>query len=145
MTLKKLLLITISALFLINGSILVTLFSAGVFDSPEVESDDGSAKDPNLAPVDEFKSKIHYVQSLGEAISICERRLAQTDQRPKSMSVNDIESRYDSANELYIIFLDYKTVAKFDEPTEGFDINCEVDAESKSISSWKVFPKDGTE
>jgi|GEM_PF-1918941 len=141
MTPKKLLLIGIALVVLVNGSIFGTLLVAGVIgggdsatDAETVEPE--SEKEPLPAP-EPFKSKANYIRSIGEAMTICEQRLHESVKVPKSSSINTVESRYEPSQEVYKIFLVYETISRMSEPAKSFNVICEVSAERKTIDLWK--------
>ena len=94
-----------------------------------------------LEPLEPFQSKIEHLHSIGQAIAICETRLHEHIKIGKSWNVNMVTSRFVSAIDLYKIFMDYETTALPNKPAEGFDVECEVNAVTHVIDSWKVLPK----
>ena len=145
MTSKKILILSAVILIVINASILGTLYATGILGAEEPEPE--PVGNPNIAavpeqtPLSSFKSKAKHVRTIGEAISICEKRLNSSVKEQKSWSVDAVESRYNSSEELYKIFLEYQTIARLNKPAVAFNVFCEVDPSSKAITTWKPMVK----
>ncbi len=148
---KRLFIIGFFAILLVNGSIFGTLYVVDLMAGPTPEelaalrkAEEDAALQAiydKLPPLEEFTSKANYIKSIGEAIDICENKLHDSVKGQKSWEVNMIESRYLPERELYKIFIDYETVAKFDKPSERFKASCEVQGSDKMIALWKADPR----
>ncbi len=133
-------------LLLINGSILGTLYFAGIIGQPsqeellalkaEEEAAANALKYAHLEPLAEFKSKADYVANMGEAISICEAELHIKELATKSWAVNHIESRYVASTEMYMVFIDYETVVGIGETPKAIKVTCEVEEATKLVANW---------
>ncbi|MEO0442276.1 MAG: hypothetical protein AAFZ92_00840 [Pseudomonadota bacterium] len=150
MSRKSLLIIGISALLLVNGSILGTLHIVEILKGPSEEelaalkaAEKKASLDAiyaNLEPLETFKSKKNHLRSIGEAIGFCEKKLHQTVKVRKSWDANMIESRFVPSDDLYKIFLYYETVATASSPAQTFEVTCEVSGETGEVSLWKATP-----
>lgn len=148
MSRKRLILLGISLIVIINGSIFGTVYIVDWLQGPSSEeldalreAEEQAALDAiyaSLPPLPEFKSKASYLHSIGEAISLCEDKLHASVSVGKSWEVNMIESRYVPAMELYKIFLEYETLTTVDHPAQRFKVTCEVSGEKKSVELWKA-------
>ncbi len=139
-------------ILILNGAVLGTLYMAGVIWQPSLEEleevrlaqevlekeAEEVARYAHLEPLPEFKSKVGYVASMSEAISICETALHERVPGRKSWAVNHIESRFLPAAELYKVFLDYETIAARGEEVKSKKVTCEVEEPTKVISNWKA-------
>lgn len=141
MTLSKILILACSSIVIINASVLGTLFGTGFFDEHDDSAEEPAVETAELPPLDPFVFKSGYVRSIGDAIGICENRLHDSVSQQKSWSVDSIESRYNTNDEYYSVFMEYETVAKLDQPSSAFEVTCEVDAKSHAITNWKALPK----
>lgn len=151
MSKKQLIIIGVSLLVIVNGSIFGTLYLVELFRGPtaeeiaaQKEAELQAVKDAiyaGLEPVAEFKSKVNYIKSIGEAVGICENKLQDTVTQPKSWEVNMIESRYLREQELYKIFLLYQTASTATQESQLFKVLCEVSGETRIVELWKATPK----
>ncbi|MFT6390207.1 MAG: hypothetical protein ACJAUP_003608 [Cellvibrionaceae bacterium] len=147
---KRLILIGVAVILLVNGSIFGTLFFVDWLNGPSPEelkkvreAEEAAALDfvyAKLPPLPEFKSKARNLRSIGEAISICESKLKESVKERKSWEVGMIESRYVPATEVYKIFLEYETSARIDSVSKAFNVTCEVSSETKLVDIWQVEP-----
>ncbi len=150
---RKLLLIGgLVAAVVLNGAVLGTLYFAGIIWQPtkeELESqrlaEEAAAKEAadaakyaHLQPLPEFKSRVGYVASMGEAIEICEQTLHEKEKARKSWAINHIESRYLAGSELYMVFLDYQTIVPAGEEPKVMKVTCEVEEPTRVVSNWKA-------
>lgn len=145
---SKLMIMIASTLMVVNASIFGTLWLldhlAGpspqdLYDLRQVEVQTAQqALYDKLDPLD-TKSRIDYLSNIGEAIDICENKLHDVQAKGKSWQIK-IDSKYVAAQEKYYIFMEYHTLAKKDQPSEAFDVSCEVLAENGNIENWKASP-----
>lgn len=148
---KKFILLAVGVLILINASIFGTLYVIDLMAGPSPDELNQLKKAEHLAakqriydrlpPLKKFKSKIHYIRSIGEAASLCEGRLKEVTTVPFSSEVNMIESRYLAEPELYKIYIYYETVARADQASEKLKANCVVSGETRLIDVWRVEPQ----
>lgn len=148
MSRKQLFILGAVALLLVNGSIFGTLYIVDLIRGPSAkelaaleEAEAQAAREAiyaQLPPLEEFKSKANNLQSIGEAISICEDKLHDTVKQRKSWEVSMIESRYKPAVEMYLVIMTYQTIASKESESETYKVACEVSAESKVIDLWKA-------
>lgn len=148
MATKKFLILAIGVIVLINASIFGTLIMVDVMAGPSIDeiaalktAERRAAKQriyDQLAPVEAFKSKAHFISSIGEAALLCESRLKDEVTVPFSYAVNMIESRHLQKAELYKIYIYYETAASAVQAGEKFKANCVVSAEKKAIEIWKI-------
>jgi uncharacterized protein YoaH (UPF0181 family) len=151
MSRKSTILSIVTLLVLINGVVVAGLYFLGyIFQpSPEdiaaeklaLEEQQKAAEDvikyAHLEPLPEFKSRVGYVVSMGEAVAICEKTLQEKEKARKSWAVNHIESRYLPHIEQYKIFLDYVTIPPANEEPKSMKVICEVEEATKQVSNWK--------
>ena len=150
---RKLLFTSIGVfILLLNGAVFGTLYMTGVIWQPSAEEieeqrlaeeallkeAEDTARYAHLEPLPEFKSRVGYVASISEAISICETALHEKVPARKSWAVNYIESRFLPAQELYKIFLDFETIAALGEEVKKKKVTCEVEEATKNIANWKA-------
>lgn len=154
MSRKSIIIYILSFLLLINTSILAGLYFLGYILQPTAEEiaaeqqaleamrkeAEDAAKYAHLEPLPEFKSRVGYVASMGEAIEICERALQEKETARKSWSINHIESRYLPHVEQYKVFLDYETIPSMGQEAKYIKVICEVEEATKNISTWKPTP-----
>ena len=139
-------------LLVLNSATLAVLYFLGYVFQPSVEAleierlalekrqkeTENAIKYAHLEPLPEFKSRVGYVASMGEAVEICERALQEKEILHKSWSINHIESRYLPHIEQYKIFLDYETIPLLrGEELKSLKVICEVDEATKRMSRWK--------
>jgi hypothetical protein len=138
------------ALFVVNGAIVGVLYRRGIIWQPSVEELDADRREQkkikkaaadalkyaHLEPLPEFKSRAKYVASMGEAISICEKRLHEKEPGRKSWAINYIESRFTPSMALYKVFIDYETIVPLGEDPIIMKVTCEVDETTKLIANW---------
>ncbi len=152
MSRKSLFIRSIVLLLVINGVTLGGLYMAGIIWQPteaelealrlaeekaKKEAED-ALKYAHLEPLPEFKSRVGYVSSMGEAISICEATLHEKESARKSWAVNYIDPRYLPHMELYKVFLDYETIVPSGEEPKVMKVTCEVEEPTKVVSNWKA-------
>jgi len=150
MSRKRLIISGIVVILLVNGSIFGTLFLVDWLQGPSPEelkamreAEEAAALEAvyaKLPPLPEFKSKVTYIRTMGEAISICETKLNTAVPERKSWEVNMIESRYIQSSEVYKIFLKYQTLATINQESKTFKVTCEVSGEKKMVEIWKADP-----
>jgi len=143
---KKLILMIVGTLLVVNASIFGTLwlidYLAGptkqdLYDQRQAEvSAAKTALYDQLEPL-ETKSRIGHLHNIGQAIDICENKLHDVQPEGKSWQIK-IDSKYVEAQEKYYIFMEYQTLAKQDKPSEVFEVTCEVIAENGNIENWKA-------
>ena len=152
MSRKTIIFSVVAFLIVLNSAAVAGLYLFGYIFQPSVEAleverlalekqqkeAEDAIKYAHLEPLPEFKSRVGYVTSMGEAIAICERALKERETLRKSSAVNHIESRYLPHIEQYKIFLDYETIPliKGGEP-KFIKVICEVEEATKLISTWK--------
>ena len=138
-------------LIVINGAVVAGLYFLGYIFQPSakdiaeeqlaLEQQQKAAEDAikyaHLEPLPEFKSRVGYVASMGEAVEICEKTLQDKEKARKSWSINHIESRYLPHIEQYKVFLDYVTIPLADEEPKSMKVICEVEEATKQVSNWK--------
>lgn len=154
MSRKLIVIYILSLLLFINVSLLAGLYFLGYILQPTAEdiaaelealeqqrkAAEDAEKYAHLEPLPEFKSRVGYVASMGEAVEICERALQEKETARKSWAINHIESRYLPHVEQYKIFLDYQTIPSLGEEAKYIKVICEVEEASKVISTWKPTP-----
>jgi hypothetical protein len=142
--------LSVLALFVVNGAILGVLYRNGIILQPSIEELEAerleqkeikkaaadALKYAHLEPLPEFKSRANYVASLGEAIRISENKLHEKEPGRKSWAINYIESRYLPSMELYKVFLDYETIVPLGEEPKIMKVTCEVDETTQLITNW---------
>jgi hypothetical protein len=148
MSLKRLILFGIAILVSVNGTVFGTLYVIEWLKGPtedELKEQrlalERAALDKvyaSLPPLEPFKSKANYLQTMGEAIGLCEAKLSEEVKEQKSWVINFNDNRYIAEQELYKIFLEYETVSKLDHPVQRFEITCEVSAEERAVTLWRA-------
>lgn len=138
-------------ILVLNAAVLGSLYLAGIIWQPteaeleairlaEEEAKKAAeleARYSHLEPLPEPVSRVGYVRSLGEAVTICENTLQTKEKARKSWSVNYIESRYVDAIGLYKIFIDYETIPPAGQEKKYMKVTCEVEEATKVVSNWK--------
>ena len=142
----KLIIMVVATLLVVNASIFGTLWLLDHLAGPSKQElyDLRQAQVQNaqqalydqLDPLD-TKSRIGYLSNIGQAIEICENKLHALQPEGKSWQIK-IDSKYESTQEKYYIFMEYHTLAKKDKPSEAFEVTCEVLAENGNIENWKA-------
>lgn len=163
MTLKEKLFVGIGALLVTNLSVVLTLVLSGFFkndqaDVPEPEPTEAVAENPEEAakiaaivdkykfvPSDELptvKSRLNRINSIAEAMYLCEDKVEASSPGPKSYSIDYNASYQDKDNDLYLVFLTLETPSTADGERKLADVTCEVEAATKSITNFKIMDKD---
>ncbi len=154
LTPKKLTIIGILALLVVNAASFGILY--WISDNPvlseaelvDLKNDKATASletiYAELEPLPEFKSRRHYLRSIGEAVVLCEERLHSAVTLHKSWQVNMLQSRHVVSEELYRIFMDYQTAASLEQPSQVYRVICEVSEEQRKVVTWKVDEHDAT-
>ncbi len=148
MSRKQLLFMGVSVVLLVNGSVFATLYLIDWMRGPseqEIAAQKQAQLDAakaavyaKLPPLEAFKSKANNLRSIGEAITLCENKLHEAVKTPKSWQVNMVESRYKPSTEMYLIIMEYQTIATQDQPPAAAKVTCEVSGEKKAIELWKL-------
>lgn len=152
MSRKSLIIMGVVVIAVLNTVTMGSLYFLGVIWQPSQEELDAqqraldeaekaqadAIKYAHLEPLPEFKSRVGYVKSMGEAIHLCETTLNEKETAPKSWAVNYVESRYLPAKEIYMIFIDYETVVPAGQDAKIMKVTCDVDETSKAIVNWSA-------
>ena len=151
MSRKSTILSIVALLIVINSGVVAVLYFLDYIFQPTpeeiaaeklaLEQQQKAAEDAikyaHLEPLPEFKSRVGYVASMGEAVEICENTLQEKETARKSWSINHIESRYLPHLEQYKVFLDYVTIPSVGEEPKSMKVICEVEEATKQVSNWK--------
>ncbi len=154
MSRKSLIITLVTCIIFVNSAVVLGLYVTGHIFQPtaeEIEAQrlaeekarkeaEAAIKYAHLEPLPEFKSRIGYVASMGEAIGICEELLHTKEKSRKSWAINYIESRYVEPLELYKVFIDYETIVPAGQEAKKMKVTCEVEEPTKVVSNWKAMP-----
>lgn len=147
MSRKKLLIVAGVIILLVNVSIFGTLALVEMMRGPTAEEIAAQKEAERQAVIDaiyaefepiEFKSKANHIAHIGEAIGLCSEKLDSAVKEIFSWQTNMIESRFKPEIDMYLVVMEYQTLARKDKPSTAYEVTCEVNAEKRVVELWKV-------
>jgi hypothetical protein len=158
MTPKEKLWVGVFGFLLSNLSIVLTLYLSGHFGSnastpeePVLSGEERTARETTNAAIaskyapEKHKvqpSRVGYVHTLSEAMYICADKLeASKSDVAKSYEFDYVASQFNEDSDIFHIFIDLETPSTASKGYERADVNCDVDAATRSVINFKISAK----
>lgn len=156
MTPKEKLWVGVFGFLLSNLSIVLTLYLSGHFgstppDEPLLSEEELEAQEASNAAIaskyapEKHKvqpSRVSFVHTISEAMYICADKLeASKPGVAKSYEFDYVASQFNEDSDIFHIFIDLETPSTASKGYERADVNCDVDAATRSVINFKISAK----